>query len=178
MTSARRVFIAGGTGYLGRHLIPPLLQRGHGVIAVCSCAEAVGGEADLGLQGRIRRCPRWRKLPGAPDTELQVCTIGRRTASEPVEGPAVRGHRPNIRNGSHPCGAGCRHRPLRLCQRGASGARDESLYGPAGRMRGSDPGIGSGRRHSSPLVCAGSGTQLAPRSGAVGRLPRAPFSGP
>lgn len=37
MTSAhkpRRLFITGGSGYLGRHLIPPLLQRGHEVRAL------------------------------------------------------------------------------------------------------------------------------------------------
>lgn len=31
---ARNVFIAGGTGYIGRHLIPVLLQRGHVVRAM------------------------------------------------------------------------------------------------------------------------------------------------
>jgi uncharacterized protein YbjT (DUF2867 family) len=31
---ARRVFITGGTGYIGRRLIPRLLERGHAVIAL------------------------------------------------------------------------------------------------------------------------------------------------
>ncbi len=34
MTTRRRVFIAGGTGYLGRALIPRLLERGHEVRAL------------------------------------------------------------------------------------------------------------------------------------------------
>lgn len=33
-STARRVFITGGTGYLGRFLIPQLLQRGHEVTAL------------------------------------------------------------------------------------------------------------------------------------------------
>jgi uncharacterized protein YbjT (DUF2867 family) len=34
LTTRRRVFITGGTGYLGRALIPLLLERGHGVRAL------------------------------------------------------------------------------------------------------------------------------------------------
>jgi uncharacterized protein YbjT (DUF2867 family) len=34
LTTRRRVFITGGTGYLGRALIPPLLARGHEVRAL------------------------------------------------------------------------------------------------------------------------------------------------
>ncbi len=32
--TSRQVFVAGGTGYLGRHLLPELLQRGHAVTAL------------------------------------------------------------------------------------------------------------------------------------------------
>ncbi|MEK6570662.1 MAG: NAD(P)H-binding protein, partial [Bacteroidota bacterium] len=32
--NARRVFITGGTGYMGRRLIPELLRRGHEVRAL------------------------------------------------------------------------------------------------------------------------------------------------
>jgi uncharacterized protein YbjT (DUF2867 family) len=33
-TTVRRIFVTGGTGYMGRHLIPQLLERGHAVCAL------------------------------------------------------------------------------------------------------------------------------------------------
>lgn len=52
MATAREVFITGGTGYLGRHLIPTLLARGHRVRALVRPASAArlpdGCEAVLG----------------------------------------------------------------------------------------------------------------------------------
>ena len=39
---ARRVFITGGTGYVGRRLIPELLRRGHAVRAMAR-RSSVGG---------------------------------------------------------------------------------------------------------------------------------------
>ena len=46
-----RVFVAGGTGVLGRRLVPQLVARGHQVTATTTSAARVGLLADLGADG-------------------------------------------------------------------------------------------------------------------------------
>ena len=48
-----RVFVAGGTGVLGRRLVPQLLARGHQVTATTTSAAKLGLLADLGADGVV-----------------------------------------------------------------------------------------------------------------------------
>ncbi|MCA2217418.1 NAD-dependent epimerase/dehydratase family protein [Jidongwangia harbinensis] len=48
-----RVFVAGGTGVLGRRLVPLLVARGHRVIATTTSAGKVGLLAELGAEGVV-----------------------------------------------------------------------------------------------------------------------------
>lgn len=77
-TNTRRVFITGGTGYLGSNLIPVLLERGHRVRALirpnskgklpAEC-EAVSGNALDGNTYRnlVRPCDTFVQLVGVPN---------------------------------------------------------------------------------------------------------------
>jgi len=48
-----RVFIAGGTGVIGRRLVPQLLARGHQVTATTTSADKLGLLAQLGAEGIV-----------------------------------------------------------------------------------------------------------------------------
>lgn len=48
-----RVFVAGGTGVLGRRLVPQLVARGHEVIATTTSAAKLGLLAQLGAEGIV-----------------------------------------------------------------------------------------------------------------------------
>jgi nucleoside-diphosphate-sugar epimerase len=48
-----RVFVAGGTGVLGRRLVPQLVARGHQVTATTTSAARLGLLADLGADGVV-----------------------------------------------------------------------------------------------------------------------------
>jgi nucleoside-diphosphate-sugar epimerase len=48
-----RVFVAGGTGVLGRRLVPQLLARGHDVTATTSTAQRVGVIERMGAKGVV-----------------------------------------------------------------------------------------------------------------------------
>jgi uncharacterized protein YbjT (DUF2867 family) len=75
--TARRVFITGGTGYLGRALVPRLLERGHGVRALVrkgsesklprGC-EAVHGDPldESSFAGRVSPSDTFVQLLGVP----------------------------------------------------------------------------------------------------------------
>ena len=75
--SGRRVFLTGGTGYLGRRLIPVLLQRGHAVRALvressidklpAGCEPVVGNPLDdRTFAEPVRRCDTFVQLVGVP----------------------------------------------------------------------------------------------------------------
>lgn len=79
MTEAarRRVFITGGTGYLGRRLIPELLSRGHEVRALVrpgsegklppGCESVAGDPLDKdSFAGRVRPSETFVQLVGVP----------------------------------------------------------------------------------------------------------------
>ena len=46
-----RVFVAGGTGVVGRRLVPQLVARGHQVTATTTGAARLGPLARLGAEG-------------------------------------------------------------------------------------------------------------------------------
>ncbi|MFI0809360.1 NAD-dependent epimerase/dehydratase family protein [Streptomyces echinatus] len=48
-----RVFVAGGSGVLGRRLVPQLVARGHQVTATTTSADKLGGLARLGADGVV-----------------------------------------------------------------------------------------------------------------------------
>ena len=48
-----RVFVAGGTGVLGRRLVPQLVARGHQVTATATSADRLGVLAELGAAGVV-----------------------------------------------------------------------------------------------------------------------------
>jgi uncharacterized protein YbjT (DUF2867 family) len=75
--NTRRVFITGGTGYLGRTLVPLLLARGHAVRALVrpgsesklpGGCEAVAGDPLDGASfaGRVAPCDTFVQLVGVP----------------------------------------------------------------------------------------------------------------
>ena len=55
-----RVFVTGGTGYVGRPLITQLLERGHEVHALVRTG--LGAEASSGMPGDFRRRSGWQVL--------------------------------------------------------------------------------------------------------------------
>ncbi|QKW38840.1 NAD(P)-dependent oxidoreductase [Actinomadura sp. NAK00032] len=48
-----RVFVAGGTGVLGRRLVPQLLERGHQVTGTATSAAKLGMLAEMGAEGVV-----------------------------------------------------------------------------------------------------------------------------
>ena len=53
MVTAVRVFVAGGTGVIGRRLVPQLVARGHQVTATTTSAARLGLLAQLGADGVV-----------------------------------------------------------------------------------------------------------------------------
>src|SRR6266542_2622861 len=48
-----RVFVAGGSGAMGRHLVPQLVARGHQVTATTTSAAKLGLVKELGAEGVV-----------------------------------------------------------------------------------------------------------------------------
>jgi nucleoside-diphosphate-sugar epimerase len=48
-----RVFVAGGTGVVGRRLVPQLVARGHQVAATTTSASTLGLLEQLGAEGVV-----------------------------------------------------------------------------------------------------------------------------
>jgi len=75
--SSRKVFVTGGTGYLGRHLIPKLIERGHQVNALVrrgsehnlttNCRAILGNALDkTSFSGQIAPADTFVQLVGVP----------------------------------------------------------------------------------------------------------------
>ena len=95
----RQVFVAGATGYIGRHLIPALLARGHRVRALArrgsearvpgSCEIIVGDPFDRQtFAGAIHPCDTFVQLVGVPHPSpgkaAQFLAIDLRSAMESI----------------------------------------------------------------------------------------------
>ena len=102
----RHVFVAGGTGYIGRHLLPVLLSRGHSVRALVrqgsetkapSGCEVVGGDPfdRRTFAGAIAPCDTFLQLVGvphpSPSKARQFVEIDLRSAVESIEAARERG---------------------------------------------------------------------------------------
>ena len=96
---ARQVFVAGATGYIGRHLIPVLLTRGHRVRALARrgsearvprrCEIIVGDPFDRQtFAGAIPPCDTFVQLVGvphpSPSKAAQFLAIDLRSAAESI----------------------------------------------------------------------------------------------
>lgn len=94
-----KVFIAGGSGYVGRHLIPELLARGHEVIALVragsetkipsGCRTVVGDALDgAGYRSAVSNEHTFVQLTGvahpSPSKGREFETIDRRSAMEAI----------------------------------------------------------------------------------------------
>ena len=122
-----RVFVAGGTGVIGRRLVPQLVARGHQVTATTTSAAKMGLLEQLGAEAVVMdgldavsvgeavaagragrdRAPDDRDLGGA-----------RRQARYQAHGPLVRHHQPAAHRGDRPP-AGRRRGDRRLPRRRA-----------------------------------------------------------
>jgi len=102
----RQVFVAGATGYIGRHLIPVLLARGHRVRALArrgseervpgGCEIIVGDPFDRQtFAGAIRPCDTFVQLVGVPHPSpgkaTQFLAIDLRSAMESIAAAAAGG---------------------------------------------------------------------------------------
>jgi uncharacterized protein YbjT (DUF2867 family) len=96
---ARRVFITGGTGYMGSRLIPLLLERGHQVVALVrpgserklppGCTEAQGNALDGGsYASSVSSCETFVHLIGvahpSPAKAREFVAIDQKSAMEAV----------------------------------------------------------------------------------------------
>ena len=99
------VFVTGGTGYIGRHLLPLLVQRGHQVRALtrrgseskvpAGCEVVVGDPFDRGtFAGYVARCDTFVHLVGvphpSPSKAQQFLDIDLRSARESIAAAAGR----------------------------------------------------------------------------------------
>jgi uncharacterized protein YbjT (DUF2867 family) len=75
-SNSRRVFIAGGTGYIGSHLIPILIERGHRVRALVrpGSKAKLPSECEV-VTGNALEANSYRKLIRPCDTFLQLVGV-------------------------------------------------------------------------------------------------------
>jgi uncharacterized protein YbjT (DUF2867 family) len=105
---ARRVFITGGTGYIGRRLIPSLLERGHAVIALVrpgsesrlppGCEIVRGDALDGGsYESSLVGCDTFVQLVGvahpSPAKACEFVSIDQKSAMEAIRVAARAGIR-------------------------------------------------------------------------------------
>jgi NAD(P)H-binding len=169
----RCVFVAGGTGYLGRPLIERLLKRGHEVRALVRA----GSERRLpvGCQVIEGNALSPQLLRWADRASRGIYSAGRSRTSEPGKGRTVLAGRSNRGAECSQSGNTERSAAFRLSKRGVPRPGYESLHRSARRVRGSNLRRWFECYDSSPVVRAGAGTSLAILAGsrilADGRLP-------
>ena len=158
--SPRRIFIAGGTGYLGTGLIPQLIRRGHEVSALVRPESAQ--KLPTRLSAGDRKCYRPLYVWCRGERGRYICPAGGSSETLSLEGSSVPCHRSGL--SARIFGDredGCRE-SLRLCQRGAPRPHHEGLYRSADGMRSDDPA-----RVVSGLPSCGPGIFWAPGIGGL-----------
>ena len=87
---ARRVFVTGGTGYLGNNLIPVLIERGHRVRALVRPGSK--GQVPAGCEvvsGNALDASTYRQLVRPCDTFIHLVGVPRSLSSDPAAVRAV-----------------------------------------------------------------------------------------
>jgi NAD(P)H-binding len=164
MSERHCVFIAGGTGYMGRKFIPRLLQRGHEVRALVrrgsesklptGCTPVLGDALD----GKS-----YAKQIAPADTFVQLVGV-----AHPSPAKAAEFRKVDLVAGLGGGGGGEERGDRALCvfERGTPGADDEGVHRGAGGVRGSYRGGEFECDNSAAVVCARSGTSVAVSAGA------------
>ena len=104
----RRIFITGGTGYMGGRLIPPLVERGHEVVALVrpgseqklppDCAPVLGDALDgASYLHHLRAGDTFIQLVGvvhpSPTKAKEFVAVDQRSGSEDAAGAGASGVR-------------------------------------------------------------------------------------
>jgi uncharacterized protein YbjT (DUF2867 family) len=104
--SARQVFVTGGTGYIGRRLIPMLLERGHGIAALArpgshgklppGCTPVLGDALEGDSYARhLGACDTFVQLVGvahpSPAKAREFVEIDQKSAREAIRVAAAAG---------------------------------------------------------------------------------------
>jgi uncharacterized protein YbjT (DUF2867 family) len=86
MPQVRHVFVTGGTGYMGRHVIPALLQRGHRVRALVRPASAAILPEECGrVVGNALDSNTFAGLVAPADTFLQLVGVAHPSPARAAE---------------------------------------------------------------------------------------------
>src|ERR671932_166486 len=149
-----RVFVAGGTGVVGRRLVPQLVARGHEVTATTTSAGKLGLLAELGAKGVVMdgldaESVRNAVTGAQPDTVVHVMTaISPGHAGKPDFKHMDRWFAPTAA-----VAQAIRHLEDAVLGAGGAVLRYGGLYGPGA----TDDQVELVRKRQFPLVGSGSG---------------------
>jgi uncharacterized protein YbjT (DUF2867 family) len=88
--NSRRVFIAGGTGYIGMGLIPILLERGHRIRALVRHGSKAKLPAEVEVvSGNVLDANTYRQLIRPADTFIHLVGVSRPSPSKAAEFRAI-----------------------------------------------------------------------------------------
>ena len=149
--------ITGGTGYIGRRLIPLLITRGHAVTAVVRH----GSELRVASNGTLMVADPLREdsyRHGIAGEDTFVHLIG--TPHPSPDKARLSRSRSRLHPRGNESGERGNGAAFRLRERCASGADHEGIHCRAQRRRGDDPRQRHDRHLSSSVACAGAGTSL------------------
>jgi len=122
-----KVFITGGTGYMGSRLIPLLVGRGHEVQAlVRKGSETKLPAGAIPVVADPLRMDSYTEWVRGADTFVHL---------KSGEGEGVSGNRSAFGPGRGEGGGRRRHQAVRLSKRGATGKNDAGIYRRAKRRR-------------------------------------------
>ena len=72
-----RVFVSGGTGYVGSALTSALLDRGHDVTLLCHEREPVARPGLALVRGDVRLSGEWTQAPRGQDAAIHLVAVSR-----------------------------------------------------------------------------------------------------